>query len=92
MLQNIPSTQVMIDDIIVTGRNDTELLHNLKLVIDPLLSYGLHMNLEKCEFFQTKVSYVGQEIDSEGLYKSPEVIKAVKEAKRPENVLELRSF
>ena len=62
VLQNIPSTQVMIDDIIVTGRNDTELLHNLKLVIDRLVSHGLHLNLEKCEFFQEKVSNVGQEI------------------------------
>ena len=92
VLQNIPSTQVMIDDIIITGRNDTELLHNLKLVMDRLLSYGLHVNLDKCEFFQEKVSYVGHEIDSEGLHKSPEKIKAVKEAKRPENVSELRSF
>lgn len=92
VLQNIPSTQVIIDDIIVTGRNDTEHLHNLKLVMDRLLSYGLHVNLDKCEFFQEKVSYVGHEIDSEGLHKSPEKIKAVKEAKRPENVSELRSF
>ena len=52
VLQNIPSTQVIIDDIIVTGCNDTEHLHNLKLVMDRLLSYGLHVNLDKCEFFQ----------------------------------------
>ena len=78
------------DYIIVTGRNDTEHLNNLKLVMDRLLSYGLHVNLEKCEFFQEKVSYVGHEIDSEGLHKSPEKIKAVKEAKPPENVSELR--
>ena len=41
VLQNIPSTQVIIDDIKVTGRNDTEHLHNLKLVMDRLLLYGL---------------------------------------------------
>ncbi|XP_062609940.1 uncharacterized protein K02A2.6-like [Saccostrea cucullata] len=47
VLQNIPSTQVIIDDIIVTGRNDEEHLHNLKLVLDRLQSYGLHVNLQK---------------------------------------------
>ena len=92
VLQNIPSTQVIIDDIIVPGRNDIEHLHNLKLVMNRLLSCRLHVNFEKCEFFQEKVSYVGHEIDSEGLHKSPGKIKAVKEAKLPENVSELRSF
>ncbi|XP_056022163.1 uncharacterized protein K02A2.6-like [Ostrea edulis] len=92
VLQNIPSTQVIIDDIIVTGRNDEEHLHNLKLVMDRLPSYGLRVNLQKCEFFQDKVSYVGHEIDVTGLHKSPEKIKAVKEAKRPENISQLRSF
>ena len=38
------------------------------------------------------MSYVGHEIDSEGVHKSPEKIKAVKVAKRPEKVSELRSF
>ena len=83
---------MIIDGIIVTGRNDTEFLHNLIVVMDRLMPYGLHENLEKCEFFQKKVNYVGQEIDSEGLHKSHEKIKAVREAKRPENVSELRSF
>jgi hypothetical protein len=83
---------VIIDDIIVTGRNDEEHLHNLKLVMDRLQSYGLRVNLKKCEFFQDKVSYVGHVIDATGLHKSPEKIKAVKDAKRPENVTQLRSF
>ncbi|XP_062608629.1 uncharacterized protein K02A2.6-like [Saccostrea cucullata] len=92
VLQNIPSTQVIIDDIIVTGRTDEEHLHNLKLVLDRLQSYGLHVNLQKCEFFQAKVSYVGHEIDASGLHKSPDKIEAVKDAQRPENVSQLRSF
>ena len=57
--------------------------------MDRLFSYGLHVNLKKCEFFKEKVSYVGHKIDSE---ESPEKIKAVKEAKRLDNVSELRSF
>lgn len=52
VLQNIPSTQVIIDDIIVTGHNDEDHLQNLKLVLDRLQSYGLHVNLQKCEYFQ----------------------------------------
>ncbi|XP_061164934.1 uncharacterized protein K02A2.6-like [Saccostrea echinata] len=92
VLQNIPSTQVIIDDIIVTGRDDEEHLHNLKLVLDRLQSYGLHVNLQKCEFFQANVSYVGHEIDARGLHKSPDKTEAVRDAQRPENVSQLRSF
>jgi hypothetical protein len=83
---------VIIDDIIVTGRNGEEQLHNLKLVMDRLQSYGLRVNLKKCEFFQDKASYVGHLIDATGLHKSLEKSKAVKDAKHPENVTQLRSF
>lgn len=40
---------MIIDDIIVTGHNDEDHLQNLKLVLDRLQSYGLHVNLQKCE-------------------------------------------
>ncbi|KAK3107500.1 hypothetical protein FSP39_015888 [Pinctada imbricata] len=92
VLQNIPFTQVILDDIIISGRTEEEHLHNLKLVLDRLQEYGLRVNLQKCEFFQEKVSYCGHEIDEKGLHKSPEKIKALKEAQRPENVSQLRSF
>lgn len=82
---------MIIDDIIVTGHNDEDHLQNLKLVLDRLQSYGLHVNLKNCEFFQAKVSYVGHEIDAYGLHKSPDKIMAVKEVQCPKNVSQLRS-
>lgn len=88
VLQNIPSAQVIIDDVIVTGHKDH--LQNLELVLDRLQSYGLLVNLQKCEFFQAKV--VGHEIDAHGLHKSPDKVKAVKEVQCPKHVSQSRSF
>ena len=92
VLQNIPYTQCILDDIIITGSNDEEHLNNLNLVLERLESYGLRANLSKCVFFQEKISYCGHEIDKNGLHKSPDKVKAMNEAKRPENVSQLRSF
>jgi hypothetical protein len=43
-------------------------------------------------FFQDRTSYCGHIIDKDGLYKSSEKTNAVKDAPKPENVSQLRSF
>ena len=92
VLQNIPFTKCILDDIIVSGSSDEEHLNNLGAVFERLESYGLKTNLEKCEFFRDRISYCGHEIDAQGLHKSPEKLRAVKETRRPENVTEVRAY
>lgn len=53
---------------------------------------NLHLNVQKCQFFQREIKYLGHVISAEGLKKSPEKIKAIVKAPRPTNVDELRSF
>ncbi|XP_061186771.1 uncharacterized protein K02A2.6-like [Saccostrea echinata] len=71
---------------------DEEHLQNLSLVLERLEQNGLRANLEKCEFFKDKISYCGHVIDKDGLHKSSDKINAVKNAPKPENVSQLRSF
>ena len=92
VLQGIPFTQCVLDDIIITGTSDEDHLRNLGKVLSRLDDYGLRVNLQKCEFFKSRVSYCGHEIDADGLHKSPDKVTAVAEAPRPENVTQLRSF
>ena len=77
---------------IITGATDEEHLQNLSLVLQRLEQHGLRANLEKCEFFKDKISYCGHVIDKDGLHKSSEKTDAVKNAPKPENVSQLRSF
>lgn len=92
VLQKIPFTSCILDDMIISGRTDEEHLQNLRFVLQRLQEYGLKANLEKCEFFQEKLMYCGHVISQEGLQKSPEKVDAVLKAPKPENLQQLRSF
>lgn len=92
VLQGVPGTQCYLDDIIVTGANEEEHLENLRKVLKRLEDYGLRAKREKCEFFKSSVAYCGHIIDSLGLHKCQEKIKAVLKAPHPQDVSQLRSF
>ena len=92
VLQGIPGTQCILDDMIVSGKTDEEYLENLESVLKRLQDAGLKANKEKCEFFREIVQFCGHEIDKEGLHKTQEKIEAVVGAPRPKNVSQLRSF
>eukprot|EP00079_Xenopus_tropicalis_P035744 XP_017949515.1 PREDICTED: uncharacterized protein K02A2.6-like [Xenopus tropicalis] len=92
VLQGIPHTKCYLDDIIVTGTDESEHLENLKRVLTRLEEYGLRANKEKCAFFKDSIQYCGHIIDASGLHKSPEKIQAVLQAPLPKDVTQLRSF
>lgn len=77
VLQGIPHTQCILDDIIITGTSDEDHKRNLSQVLSRLAEHGLRVNLTKCEFFKKRVSYCGHEIDEKGLHKSPAKVTAV---------------
>ena len=92
VLQGVPDTQCILDDMIITGKTDEEHLENLEKLLKRLQDAGLKANKEKCEFFRDRVQFCGHEIDSEGLHKTQEKIEAVVNAPSPANVSQLRSF
>ena len=92
VLQGVPMTQCYMDDIVVTGKSDSEHLENLDKVLTRLDQFGLKVNMSKCAFFQEKIEYCGHVIDANGLHKSREKVKAVLEAPTPKNEAQLRSF
>ncbi|XP_028656990.1 uncharacterized protein K02A2.6-like [Erpetoichthys calabaricus] len=92
VLQGIPGTQCYLDDIIVTGTDNSAHLTNLEAVLTRLLEFGLKANKSKCQFFRDSLEYCGHIIDKNGLHQSPDKIDAVLKAPQPENVTQLRSF
>ena len=92
VLQGVPDTQCIFDNMIIAHKTDEEHLENLVKLLDQLQDAGLKANKEKCEFSRDRVQFCGHEIDSEGLLKLQEKIEPVANVPRPENVLQLRSF
>ena len=91
-LAGLTYTCVIMDDILVSGVNDDEHLRNLENVFKRLQKYGLRVKEEKCRFMETTVEYMGRRISAKGIQPTDQKIKAIKEAPRPQNVSELRSF
>jgi len=92
VLEGTPGTSCILDDMIITGKDDAEHLANLEEVLRWLQLHGLRANKAKCEFFKEKIIYCGHDIDKDGLHKSAKKVEAVLNAPRPNDGTEGRSF
>ena len=75
------------DDIIITGDTDEEHLKNIEAEIRRCNEYNIHLNLEKCRYFQTSVK-----VDIEGIHQTEEKIVAILEALQLTYVTGLKSI
>ena len=66
ILQNKPKAMCYIDDIMITGLDDTEHLATLNQVLERLEKHNIKVNLKKCHFLAKSVKYLGHLIDAEG--------------------------
>lgn len=89
---HIPFVKVRSDDILISGKNDSEHLNNLNEVLKVIKQNGLRLKLEKCKFMANEVIYLGFKINKYGVYPIKEKIDSIKNAKEPQNVSELKSF
>lgn len=94
IIGNLRHEQVLVymDDLLIPSVTVEEGLETLEKVLFLLNEGGLKLNLSKCSFLKTKISYLGHEICPQGI--SPGLIKtaAVANFKRPSNVHEIRQF
>ncbi|KAK2578442.1 hypothetical protein KPH14_001059 [Odynerus spinipes] len=92
ILKGIPGVTVFLDDIKITGTNDTEHLQRLELVFKKLHDYNIKINLEKSTFFTDQIEYCGYVIDKNGIHKDRKKIEAIEKMPTPRNVSEVRAF
>ena len=92
ILQGIPMTRCLLDDIVVTGKSLDDHCTNLDKVLERLAEYGLTLNRKKCAFFKDSIQFCGHRLDREGIHKTQDKIEAVTRTPSPQNVSQLRSF
>ncbi|GJU26812.1 putative reverse transcriptase domain-containing protein [Tanacetum coccineum] len=83
---------VFIDDILIYSKSRKEHEGHLKLILNLLKKEELYAKFSKCEFWLSKVQFLGHVIDSEGIHVDPAKIKAIKDWASPKTPTEIRQF
>ena len=92
LLNGIPYTGILLDNILISGPTDEEHLQNLEEVMKRLSEAGLRLKKSKCRFMQPTLECLGYRIDETGIYPVEAKVKAVQEAPTPTNVTELKAY
>ncbi|KAL6469078.1 hypothetical protein MHYP_G00226020 [Metynnis hypsauchen] len=83
---------VYLDDIIVLGKDVSEMLQHLSQVFDRLLQANLKLKPSKCCLFRRQVAYLGHIVSAQGIATDPEKVQKVQQWPEPTCVSEVRQF
>lgn len=83
---------VYLDDILIFSRNAEEHQQHVRAVLERLRKAKLFANLDKCEFSQTEVEYLGFLLSADGLRMHPEKLSTISDWRAPRSVKEIQSF
>ena len=89
-LQGIPSTGVLLDNILITGPSTEEHLDNMEKVLRHLSDAGLRLKAGKCQFMKPVLEWLGHRVDAEGYHPVEAKVKTIQEVPAPRNPTELK--
>ena len=92
VIQGTVRVACYIDGILVSSATEENHIETLKEVFIRLEKHGFRLKLEKCEFLQPSIEYLGHIICKEGIKPVPSKVEAIVNAQSPDNVQQLRSF
>ncbi|GAB0086702.1 Zinc finger, CCHC-type [Sergentomyia squamirostris] len=83
---------VFMDDVLIASTSLDECIETLQVFMERLREANLTLNLDKCKFFQTSVTYLGHRIDKHGAHPGEVKVEAIKRFPKPKNTHEVRRF
>uniref|UniRef100_A0A1Y1K180 RNA-directed DNA polymerase n=2 Tax=Photinus pyralis TaxID=7054 RepID=A0A1Y1K180_PHOPY len=83
---------VYLDDIIVVSQTFDEHITILKEVYRRLKEANLTVNIEKCDFCKSRLSYLGYVVDKDGLHTDPQKVEAISLYPKPKTVTDIKRF
>ncbi|GJR62478.1 putative reverse transcriptase domain-containing protein [Tanacetum coccineum] len=83
---------VFIDDILIYSKSEEKYAEHLKLILELLKKEELYAKFLKCEFWLSKVQFLGHVIDSKGIHVDPAKIESIKDWASPKTPTEIHQF
>ena len=81
---------VFVDKILIYSRSEWEHEYHLRIVLQLLRDHQLYAKFSKCEFWLTKVRFLGHVVSASGVSVDPEKVEEVMSWERPKSVFEIR--
>ena len=92
LFRGVPLAKNYIDDLYVTGCDDSDHLQNLRHVFQICREKGLTLRKSKCDFMKDEVYFLGFRLNKHGLRPVEGKVKAVRELPPPVDKRTLKSF
>ena len=90
-LSGIPGVHKLVDDILVYGKDQDELMGRIKQVFTRCEEWGITLSKEKHQF-GNEVKFAGYILNAEGTRPDPDKVAAIGKFPEPTNLTDLRSF
>ena len=92
VLEGLSYAMTYLDDIIIFSKNEMEHLEHLEEVFHLLRMAGLKMKHSKCNFFKSKIHYLGHLISVDGISPLPDKLDTIKNTPAPKDMKEMKQF
>ncbi|WMV13455.1 hypothetical protein MTR67_006840 [Solanum verrucosum] len=83
---------VYLDDIVIYCRTLDEYVNHFSMVLSHLMEYTFYVKMEKCEFSQKKIKFLGHFVSKNKVRMEPKKVHAIIDWQAPRNVKDLRLF
>lgn len=84
LLKDLAGTVVVMDDILVYGKDMKDHDQNLQAVMQTIRASGLKLNKDKCQFRKTEINYFGHIIGKDGIKPDTEKSQSHRGASQPD--------
>ena len=92
ILEGFQNTACIIDDVCISSDDTQSHEQYLFPVLQKLQDSGVTLNIDKCEFMQPQITFVGHKITAAGISADDRKVAAIKNMPVPTCVTELRRF
>ena len=92
VLHGVNGSFGFVDDILIASDSAEAHLNDIEMLFQRLDSYGMRINLSKCEFGKVELDFLGHHITPNGITPKDDNIKAILNFELPRTVKDLQRF
>ena len=92
VLKGLKFAMTYLDDIIIFSQDELQHLEHLEIVSSHLREAGLKIKRSKCDFFKSKIHYLGHLISPEGISPLPNKLDCIRHMPVPNSTKEIKQF